>query len=232
MSIRAFAPAGSTPTSGCTLELDDEESRYLVDVRRVRVGQAIELLDGARVWSARVVARARRATLELDAPLERPEPAERIVLLGLPDPSATLEALTLASEAGASEVVLVACERSSAREPGEARVARVLRAAQRQCGRPRAPLVHGLAGAWPLARALAWRSDLPGWLAWEALAGRSEARIEPPNGGLRLLVGPEGGFAAGEVEAIAASFVPIALGPWILRTPTAVTALLARSWMS
>jgi 16S rRNA (uracil1498-N3)-methyltransferase len=229
MSIRVFAPTDAPLHGGLALELDDEESRYLLDVRRARVGQTLELLDGERVWSARVVARAKRATLELDAVLERPTPPERIVLLGLPDPTATLEALTLASEAGASEVVLIACERSSAREPGSARVTRVLRAAQRQCGRPRVPLVHGLAGAWPLARALAWRSELPGWVAWEALAGRSDAHLAPL-GGLRLLVGPEGGFAPGEVELITASFVPIALGPWILRTPTAVTAALARSW--
>lgn len=231
MSIRVFAPPDASLAAGVAIELDDEESRYLFDVRRVRAGQVVELLDGEQVWSARVVGRAKRATLELDAAIARATPPERIVLLGLPDPTATLEALTLASEAGASEVVLVACERSSAREPGSARVARVLRAAQRQCGRPRVPLVHGLDGAWPLARALAWRSELAGWVAWEALAGRSDG-VVATSGGLRLLVGPEGGFAPGEVEVIAASFVPIALGPWILRTPTAVAALLARSWLA
>ena len=124
MSIRVFAPSAASLAAGVVLELDDEESRYLFDVRRVRAGQVVELLDGEQVWSARVVGRAKRATLELDAAIARPTPPERIVLLGLPDPTATLEALTLASEAGASEVVLVACERSSAREPGSARVAR------------------------------------------------------------------------------------------------------------
>lgn len=230
MSIRVFAPEGSTPAPARSLELDDEESRYLVDVRRARIGQRVELLDGRAIWSATLVARSRRATLELDAVIERPEPAERIVLLGMPDPSATLEALTLASEAGASEVVLVACERSSARGPSSARVARVLRAAQRQCGRPRAPTLAGLDEAWSLTRALEHRGELPGWMAWEALAGRDARPAQPVADGLRLLVGPEGGFASAEVEAIRARFEPVSLGPWILRTPTAVAALLTRSW--
>jgi 16S rRNA (uracil1498-N3)-methyltransferase len=45
-----------------------------------------------------------------------------------------------------------------------------------------------------------------------------------------LLIGPEGGFAATEVAAArAAGFVPVALGPRLLRTETAAivgTALL------
>jgi 16S rRNA (uracil1498-N3)-methyltransferase len=40
-----------------------------------------------------------------------------------------------------------------------------------------------------------------------------------------LLVGPEGGFAAGEVSmARAAGFLPVSLGPRILRTETAALA--------
>ncbi|MFV8753252.1 RsmE family RNA methyltransferase [Nannocystaceae bacterium ST9] len=232
MSVRAFAPASAEPLApGQELELDDEESHYLVKVRRVRVGQTLELLDPhGSLAAATLIGLGRRTRVRVDALRIRPEPPERILLLGLPDPAAALEALTGACEAGASEVVLVACERSQGRVPAAVRVERIVRAAQRQCGRARAPLVLGLDEAWSLTRALDHRRELPGWFAWEALSGEPGPTLAPA-GGLRLLVGPEGGFTSTELEPIrAAGMQAVSLGPWILRTPTATVALLARAW--
>lgn len=236
MSIRAFAPSDASAIApGMILELDDEESHYLGKVRRARVGEPIELFDGrGGAWLATLRAIARRAQVEVGAPLERPEPPTRVVLLGLPDQPATLEALTGASELGATQVVFVACERSQGRVPSAARVERVLRASQRQCGRLR-PLE--IAGGPPdapleLGRALELRTELPGVFAWEALRecdDDPDGRTIAAAAGLRLLVGPEGGLTPAEVESIrAAGFRAVGLGPWILRTPTAVVAILAR----
>lgn len=231
MSARAFSPAGREPVRGESIELDDEESHYLVKVRRVRIGQTLELLDGrGSIWSATLITVGRRVVVRVDEPVVRDEPAERVLLVGLVDPVAMLEALTGACEAGASEIVMVACARSQGRAPTAARIERVLRAAQRQCGRPRAPSLLGFDEAWPLARALDHRRELPGWFAWERLSGSPGPEVAA-TGGLRLLVGPEGGFTAEEVEQIAAAGLEaVSLGPWILRTPTAAVALLARAW--
>jgi len=233
VSTRAFAPtpASAELVGGATIELDDEESHYLIKVRRVRVGERFELIDPrGGIRDATLVRVGRRVEVCVGDLLPRPEPDERVLLLGLPDPAATLEALTGASEAGASEIVLVRCARSQGRAPAAARVERVLRAAQRQCGRARAPSIRGLDEPWPLARALEHRAELPGWFAWEELSGSPGAIVEV-EGGLRLLVGPEGGFTAAEAEQIAAAGLrAVSLGPWILRTPTAAVALLARAW--
>jgi 16S rRNA (uracil1498-N3)-methyltransferase len=235
MSVHAFIPsAAAAPSPGATVELDDEESRYLVRVRRLRVGQALELFDGhGGAWAATLIDAGRRARVEVGPALTLVEPPTRILLLGLPDQAAILEALTGASELGATQVVFVACERSQGRVPSPARLDRVLRAAQRQCGRPRPPALLGAPPDEPLdlQRALRHRAELPGVFAWEALRGPNE-QPEPQDlaAGLRLLVGPEGGLSQAEAELIrAAGFRALSLGPWILRTATAVVALLAKS---
>jgi 16S rRNA (uracil1498-N3)-methyltransferase len=212
---------------GQLVELDDEESRYLQKVRRVRPGESLELLDGrGHRWAATLARAGRRAQVEIVAIVhEQAPPSTRIVLLGLPEPAATLDALTGASELGATQIVLVRCERSQGHPPASARIERVLRAAVRQCGRPSSPELLG-DPPWSLADALAHRSELPG------VFGDPRPTEHPQldaSGGLRLLVGPEGGLSPAEIEAARmAGFRGVCLGPWILRTPTAVVALLAR----
>lgn len=228
MSVRAFAPPDAGPLgSGAQLTLNAEESHYLVKVRRLRAGERFELLDGAGgAWQARLRSTAKRAEIEVGAACAiTPTLPDRVVLLGLPDVTATLESLTAASELAATELLFVRCERSQGRLPSPARVTRVMRAAMRQCGR-RTPLRIVEDEPSTLATALAYRPELPG------VFGHPGAEPEPPHpldAGRRILVGPEGGLTAQEQElARAADFSPMSLGPWILRTPTAVTALLAR----
>lgn len=54
--------------------------------------------------------------------------------------------------------------------------------------------------------------------------------VDAPSAAPRVLaIGPEGGFLPREVEAfVARGFVPVDLGPWVLRTETAVVAALAQ----
>ena len=230
MSVRVFAPPDSATRPGTRLILDGEESHYLLKVRRQRVGAQLQLLDGVGgSWSATLIAAGARAEIEVGETLPDVQTPERVLLLGLPDAPATLESLTLASELAATEVVMVRCARSQGRVPSASRIERVLRAAQRQCGRPQPPAIFGVDEPWPLARALTHRATLPGYFAWEALREADAAPEPHPRGvGLRLLIGPEGGLEEAEVAALRdAGFVPLSLGPWVLRTPTAVTAGLA-----
>jgi 16S rRNA (uracil1498-N3)-methyltransferase len=237
MSMRAFTPADADPQPGALIELDEEESHYLIKVRRARVGETIELFDGrGGAWAATLHSAGRRVQVEVGPASPVPEPPPRVVLLGLPDQPATIEALIGASELGATQVVFVACARSQGRVPPAARLERVLRASQRQCGRPRPLELIGGPPQQPLTleRALALHERLPGVFAWEALRDGSETdppevEVDPRDPGLRLLVGPEGGLTAAEVEQIrSAGLRAVGLGPWVLRTPTAVIAVLAK----
>jgi 16S rRNA (uracil1498-N3)-methyltransferase len=230
VSLRVFAPL---PESGAPAVLDAEESHYLRRVRRVGDGAAVELIDDrGGLWRATVRGGdVRRTELTLHERVVVPAPArELVLLLGLPEPAAVLELLPGVVELGVAAVAWVRCERSQSGPPGPARVERVLRAAQRQCGRPNPPQ---LLGSFDLAAAVAVRGDLPGFF------GHVEASVDDPApgaasgsgavSGARLLVGPEGGFSAPEVAAaIAAGFVPLGLGPHVLRTGTAALVGLAR----
>lgn len=227
--LRVFAPPGAWAV-GTRVRLPADESHYLVRVRRARVGAEVELLDGeAAAWHATLVAvDERTAEVELRAPRAGAAVPPMVVLLVVPEPRATLEALTLASELAASEVVLVDGDHSPAGLPSPERVTRTLRAAQRQCGRDRPPRVERAAS---LADALERTAALPGWVA-SVPERRLATPVEvDPGAGARLLVGPEGGLSdAEEALAVRAGLRPLALGPWVLRTPTAVAAGLARLW--
>ena len=241
MSLRVFA---SRPEPGEPAVLGAEESHYLRRVRRIADGAAVELIDDqGGLWRASVLGGdARRSELSLHDRLEVPAPArELVLLLGLPEPAAVLELLPGIIEFGVAAIAWVRCERSQAGPPSPARVERVIRAAQRQCGRPAPPL---LLGSFDLPAATAVRRDLPGYFgaihtgpAHEPRPGAADpaptnagpAPGEATRAGARLLVGPEGGLTADEVAAaLASGFTPLGFGPYVLRTGTAALVGLAR----
>jgi 16S rRNA (uracil1498-N3)-methyltransferase len=140
------------------------------------------------------------------------------------------------TELGVQRLVPVETARSTtlaARAAGQAKSHRwpeVIVRAARQCRRAMLPElfpVLSFAEALALAaeaelRLLLYEGD-EAWPLAEALGTLRPQRVA-------LLVGPEGGFAAAEVAAAgAAGFVPVSLGPRLLRTETAAivgTALL------
>ena len=224
MSVRVFA---ARPPAGAPATLDPDESHYLRRVRRLADGAEVELIDDqGGLWRARVRGGdARCSELELLESVAVPAPPRRLVLLlGLPEPAAVLELLPGVVELGVAAIAWVRCARSQGGPPGPARVARVLRAAQRQCGRPTAP---ALLGEFALAQAPTVHAELPGWFAWEQRRGRSDDLAL--TGDARLLVGPEGGLTGDEAETLrAGGLVPLGLGPYTLKTGTAALVGLAR----
>jgi len=112
-------------------------------------------------------------------------------------------------------------------EPGRrARWEKIAREAARQCGRADVPAVAAPA---TLEAALA-APELPERrLVLSPEAGARPLRaLLPDRAPTALLVGPEGGLASAEVEAArAAGFVPVSLGPRILRVETAAIVAVA-----
>ncbi len=224
MTTRVFVPGPLVVGTEVTVTGDEEH--YLVRVRRARAGAAVEVLDGLTATHDAVVVRTAPGptVLRIGSARALPKVPPLSLWLGLPDPSAMAAALAGACELGATQVVLVRCERSPGGAPGDDRIARIVRAAMRQSGLPQPPSIDP-----PIAlRDAVARADVGGVLAWEAL--REDTAWALPGGTpRRIVVGPEGGFTSAEATAlIDAGFVPRSLGPWTLRCETAVVAGLSR----
>lgn len=161
-----------------------------------------------------------------------PRPVESAVTIevyqALPEKERFELILQKLTEIGVGRIVPYTSQRSTtaeARDAGQKKSHRwpdvVLRAA-RQCRRGMLPELYPVL-SWDEATRLAAAADLKlllfegeaPWTLREALKGERPSRVA-------LVVGPEGGFAPEEAaEARDLGFVPVSIGPRILRTETA-----------
>src|SRR5262249_24651450 len=137
--------------------------------------------------------------------------------------------LQKATELGAAAIQPIMTQRTVRKIDGDDRAAlkrwqRLVTEAAEQSGRGRIPVLHPplALGEW---RGAEYHVVL---VAHEGVTTRTVACTlgrETPSAA--LLIGPEGGFAADEVERLAASgAIPVSLGPLILRAETAAIAAL------
>lgn len=207
------------------------EGRHAAAVRRLRRGEPLVLTDGAGLRASAEVLEVRRDALRVRVlARERvPAPVPRLVVVqALAKAGRDLDAVAAMTEAGVDEVVPWAAARSLARwgpRSGE-RWALTAREAAKQARRVWLPTVAEPAQTPSVAARL--RTAALAVVLHEA-AGEPLARLAvPAYGDLVVVVGPEGGIDAGELDAFtAAGARPVRLGPTVLRTSTAGVAALA-----
>lgn len=222
------------------LALEPQERHYLERVLRYRPGDRLALVDGVGgLWTA-VLDPERCLRLEQDpgAPLLREPPPGPPLELAMAVPRREADLVwRMATELGADRLQPLLAERGA---PGERcpleRWQGIVREATEQCERLWHPLLESPrpAGEWlaqPAAGiallATTRREGLPlcSQVLRELVAGAGDAGLAA---GLRLAIGPEGGWSPQEEErAEAAGWHPVSLGPTILRTATAAVAGLA-----
>ncbi len=213
-----------------------------VQVLRLQPGAALRLFNGAGgEWEATVAGMGRSdVTVELGAHAEVDVelPMAVTLALGMPANDRMDAVVEKATELGVGAIQPLVCERSVLRLAGERALKKVAHwqavalAACEQCGRTRVPRVEPVVALADWLRAAPHVGPARWILSLADGAGPVASMLLPP-GGVVCLSGPEGGLTPGE-ESLArrAGFVPVSLGPRVLRADTAPLALLAHLGLS
>jgi 16S rRNA (uracil1498-N3)-methyltransferase len=226
---------------GATVVVEGEEAHHAVVVRRLRVGEELQLSDGVgRVVLGRVAATTKRSfDVTVTSVEDLPEPAPRItVVQALPKGERGELAVEVLTEIGVARIVPWAASRSVAVWKGEravkshAKWAATAREAAKQSRRAWHPVVEPLATTGAVVTLLA-EADLAVVLHEAASEPLGDLAV-PEQGEIVVVVGPEGGLTDEEVALfVGAGGVSTRLGAEVLRTSTAglaaVSALLART---
>ena len=218
---------------GSTCALPEESAHHAVRVLRLRSGDEVTLFDGRGGEYAARIASIERTRVAIDVlghrAVER-EAALRIVLVqGVSSGERMDFTIRKAVELGVAEVHPVLAAASVARPKGERAAARhehwqrIAIAACEQCGRNQIPKVMPLL---PLADYRAEGEGLK--LLLSPLSQTPLSKIATQGESFVVAAGPEAGFSAAEDSALVETgFVPVRLGPRVLRTETAALAALA-----
>ncbi len=211
------------------LEIAGDDGHHLERVRRVRVGERVTAADGVGHWRLYEVGAAAHAKISLVSvgevirePVLDPPLAVAFALTKREKPEVVVQKLT---ELGVDRILPVLTARSVVQwddrksDAALARWNRVVREAAMQCRRARLPVLEPVAPFASLA-------GTPGLV----LADRGPGVPPVPGAeGWTVLVGPEGGFAADELDALAAAgpLGLLSVGPHVLRAETAAIAAAA-----
>lgn len=223
-------------SAGSTLTLPAGAARH-VQVLRLQPGDTITLFNGEGGECEATITRMGRSEVEAQIASHRAveREASRAVhlALGVPANERMDWLVEKAAELGAASLQPLQTERSVLRLSGERAEKKrhhwqaIAVAACEQCGRNRVPPVPAL-------------QTLPAWLGSELPRQRlllslqadslplAQQRARLDGGPVLFLSGPEGGLSLAEEQAArAAGFLPVSLGPRILRAETAALAALA-----
>jgi len=218
---------------GADVELPERAARHAA-VLRLRAGDPIELFNGAggeyQCALSRTGRDSMRARVIAWRDIERESGIDITLAQGLSGGDRMDYSMQKATELGVRAIQPVATERSVVRlsdERADRRLAHwrsIVAAACEQCGRNRLPEVHPVAtlGAFVAA------ADTSAQRLLLAPTGSVRLRELDPAGKIILVVGPEGGLTEEEEQRTArAGFIPVRLGPRVLRTETAPLAAIA-----
>ena len=217
-------------SEGADVALDSAQANYLLNVMRLKAGDAVRCFDDrSGEWAAELSSAGKRdARLRMVTHLAPREPVPDLWLVAAPIKRQRIDWMAeKACELGVDRLVPVLTRRSVVDKLNLDRLRAHMIEAAEQCGRTALPALDEPAKLdkvlkdWPADRTLYFADETGG------------EPFRPAPGPAAILIGPEGGFDPQEREAIRA--LPqargISLGPRILRAETAALAAAA-VWMS
>jgi len=218
---------------GGRIELEDDAAHYVRTVLRLKTGDAIVLFNGhGGEYPSRFSEVSRKnVRVEIEHFTSRDVESPLTVNLGMGISRGDRMdwAVQKAVELGVAELTPLFTERCVTKLTEEKKQQRwrhwlhIVQHAAEQTGRTRLPVLGEISQLYD------WIDKQQGLKVFlDPYATQSLADLQPIDQQITLLSGPEGGFSDVEREiAIAAGFVPVRMGPRILRTETAVISALS-----
>ena len=222
--------------SGASFTLPAKAARHAGRALRLAAGERVEVFNGSGfAWSGPIGFSADAAWVEIDAVTEKANesPVFMTLVQSLVAPEKMEWIVEKAVETGISAILLVPAERSVTKLSGDrlakrlSRLTDIARSAAEQCGRN---VVPSISAAPTLKSGLAEAEGEIRLMLAPGAEPRIPEAIRPGLHSAAFAVGPEGGFTDAEIElAKASGWVPMLLGPRVLRTETA--GLAAACWL-
>lgn len=226
-------------SEGTHTELDENAAQHVGRVLRMQAGHELRLFNGdGQDYPATITeAGKKRVEVLVGAPETNHTESPLQITLGqtLSKGDRMDYAVQKAVEMGATCIVPLTTERCEVKLKGDREDKRlrhwqsVAVSAAEQCGRARVPDIL------PIMTVAQWLEHSRGADLRLVLHHRTEQSLESmtkPNQ-VALMIGPEGGLTADEIaQAEQEGFLPVALGPRVLRTETApVAAMSLCQWL-
>ena len=212
------------------ISLDEDDVYHLLTVMRARKGEEIEVVADENVYLCEILSVKPLKIIAKKQLKENNELPNYVVLIASLLKGDKIDyVLQKACELGVSEVVLLTTSRTIVKIKSHqsdlklGRYQKILKEAAQQSKRSRIPFMNKIID---FSRIDEIEADLK-FIAYEekrsdvAIFNKKLDQIKP-NKKIAIIVGPEGGFAEGEVQyAKNQGFIPIGLGSRILRAETA-----------
>ena len=221
-----FAAAATDATVGGTLLLDGDEGHHAVKVRRISVGEAVEVVDGAGTRAIGTVREVHKqsCTVLVDAVEVEPSPAQRVtVVQALTKKDRCDQVIELLTEVGVDEVVPWRAYRSMTSEVPSKWV-RISVESCKQSRQSRFPQIRQLADTSTAVKFLREQTAAGAQVlvCHESATAPIAQVVRADASGYVIVIGPEGGLTDDELnDFVDAGADVVRLGPTVLRAATA-----------
>lgn len=229
---RVYSP--QPMATGDCIELESGAARHLTSVLRMTSGQLVTLFNGeGGEYSGELFAvKKGQASVVIKGfeQIDRESPLCIDLAIGISRGERMDWIIQKATELGVNQITPVFTERCEVKLSGDRLLKRINHwqqiaiSACEQSQRNKVPLINS-----PV-KLQQWQTgcDAALKLVLHHRTHKSLCDIPKPVGDIALLIGPEGGLSDTEIEqAISVNFLPLALGPRVLRTETAPLAAIS-----
>jgi 16S rRNA (uracil1498-N3)-methyltransferase len=211
--------------------LDEDTSRHIVRVLRMKKGEQLNLTDGKGNLITAEIINAHKKNCEagiIDSRFQASGSRLTTIAISLLKNTGRFEwFLEKATEIGVTEIIPLICERTEKQKFRHDRMKGICISAMLQSQQCRMPLLHE-----PISYELLFRQQEVAGIAQKFIAHCMEEEKKSPAELLNkaspsqiILIGPEGDFSKKEIDlARQQNFIPVSLGKTRLRTETAAIA--------